>query len=210
MVAPGDKGIVMNTFGDKVFVPLGDVEVGDTVAVYNLVDDTRIAVPMLTLGVGDMVFATPSFDFAGFDWKLDFDFNLIYLDPLIFGSDVILAWDDIDSNAGRKNYKGCGQLWLYGGQYARADLSPWDYKYCAIRFCGDSNDGVARIYVDDELVESLCTYNYGRNWWVYESTGSGMSKLEVINPNINCGGSSNDVAISHFAFYNNPDFELEV
>lgn len=83
MTEVGDKGIVMDTFGDKVFVPLADtLNVGDSVAVYNLVDDTRIAVPILAFDIGDFAFATPSFDFAGFDWKLDFDFNLI---PLMLG-----------------------------------------------------------------------------------------------------------------------------
>jgi hypothetical protein len=81
MVSVGDKGVVMNVFGgDKMFIPLGDIEVGDTVAVYNLKDDTRIAVPILSFDIGDYAFATPSFDFAGFNWNLDFDFSLI---PLI-------------------------------------------------------------------------------------------------------------------------------
>lgn len=106
MVLVGDQGIVMNSFGDKIFVPLGSVEVGDTVAVYNLRDNTRIAVPMLTLDIGDMVFKTPSFDFAGFDWKLDFDFNLLPLD-LSFAAIASMTWED-------SNFKSSGVQWFSG------------------------------------------------------------------------------------------------
>ena len=123
MVEVGDKGIVMNYFGEKEFIALGDVEVGDTVAVYNLADETRIAVPLLSMNVGDMVFATPSFDFAGFDWSLDFNINLI---PLLLGAigslnELIYPedWTHCSTPGSIRNtynhtieWNGAGEVWL--------------------------------------------------------------------------------------------------
>ena len=80
MVDVGDRVLVMPSFGENVAVPLGELSEGDKVILYNLKDDTRIAVPTLSLNVGDRVFSSPSFDFAGFDFNVPFDFNLI---PLI-------------------------------------------------------------------------------------------------------------------------------
>lgn len=78
MVEVGGKGIVFGAGGDFAqFIPVGTPEVGDTVALYNLVDESRIAVPTLTFSIGDQVWNTPSFDFAGFNFSLDFNFQLI-------------------------------------------------------------------------------------------------------------------------------------
>lgn len=85
MVDVGDRVLVMPSFGENIAVPLGDLSEGDRVLLYNLKDSTRIAVPTLSLNVGDRVFSSPSFDFAGFNWEIDFDFNLIPLSPLLFG-----------------------------------------------------------------------------------------------------------------------------
>ena len=85
MVDVGDRVLVMPSFSENVAVPLGELSEGDQVLLYNLKDDTRIAVPTLSLNVGDRVFSSPSFDFAGFNWKVDFDFKLIPLSPLFFG-----------------------------------------------------------------------------------------------------------------------------
>lgn len=83
----GDKVLVMPALDGTPFaIKLEPVEVGDPVILYNLKNDTKIAVPRLQFEIGDHVFASPSFNFAGFDFKLDFDINLI---PLIL--DMILA-----------------------------------------------------------------------------------------------------------------------
>jgi len=73
----GDKVLVMPALGENMAVPLGDLSEGDRVLLYNLKDSTRIAVPTLSLNVGDRVFSSPSFDFAGFNWEVDFNFMLI-------------------------------------------------------------------------------------------------------------------------------------
>ncbi len=86
MVEIGDKVLVFAAGSDyATAVPLWPPEVGDNVALYNLKNETRIAVPTLTFALGDFAFVTPNFDFAGFDFKLDFNMQLI---PLILGFNI--------------------------------------------------------------------------------------------------------------------------
>lgn len=83
MVDVGDKVLVFAAGSEfATAVPLSTPSIGDMVAIYNLQNETRIAVPTLTFGLGDVSWVTPNFDFAGFDFKLDFNFQLI---PLILG-----------------------------------------------------------------------------------------------------------------------------
>ena len=82
----GSKGIVLGEGGDYAqFIPVDPLEVGDKVILYSLRDDTKIAVPSLDFDIGDFSFVSPSFQFAGFNWNIDFDFALIPLSPLFFG-----------------------------------------------------------------------------------------------------------------------------
>ena len=75
----GERGLVVYQ-GDTSGVFISpDIQEGDRVVLYPLKDATRIAVPILSLSVGDCVFTSPEFKFAGFDWKLDFNFSLIPL-----------------------------------------------------------------------------------------------------------------------------------
>jgi len=75
----GERGLVVYQ-GDTSGVFISpDIQEGDRVVLYPLKDVTRIAVPILSLSVGDCVFTSPEFKFAGFDWKLDFNFDLIPL-----------------------------------------------------------------------------------------------------------------------------------
>jgi hypothetical protein len=114
MTEVGDKGVVMDTFGDKVFVPLADtLNVGDSVAVYNLVDDTRIAVPILAFDMGYHAFVTPSFDFAGFNWDIDFDFNLIPLNINLIDHAHRVSDYIVDRSA-----------WVYGDTFYAGDNTP--------------------------------------------------------------------------------------
>ena len=76
----GDRVLVMPALGENMAVPLGEVEIGDSVILYNLKEQTRIAVPTLGLSIGNYAFNTPAFNFAGFNFSLDFNFQLI---PLI-------------------------------------------------------------------------------------------------------------------------------
>lgn len=74
----GDQVLVMPGWdGVPVAIKLDSVDVGDPVLLYNLKAEDKIAVPRLQFDVGSYVFAAPSFDFAGFDWKVDFDFDLL-------------------------------------------------------------------------------------------------------------------------------------
>ena len=82
----GDIVLVMPSIGENVAIPISTPEVGDVVFLYPLENEAKIAVPSLTLEVGSYVFNSPSFNFAGFNWSLDFSFNLI---PLIFD---LLNW----------------------------------------------------------------------------------------------------------------------
>jgi len=80
MVSVGDKVIVFSPGSDFAHaVELTTPEVGDTVTLYQLADNTQIAVPSLTFDLDNYVFVTPSFQFAGFDFNLDFDFKLLLL-----------------------------------------------------------------------------------------------------------------------------------
>lgn len=82
----GSKGLIIpGPDGGYQFIPVDPVEIDDKVILYPLQDETRIAVPALEFGIGDITFASPEFQFAGFDWKLDFNFNLIPLSPFFFG-----------------------------------------------------------------------------------------------------------------------------
>lgn len=77
----GDKGIVFGAGSDSAqFIQVQTPNVGDRVILYNLKNDTKIAVPILSIGVDYYIFNTPSFQFAGFNWNIDFNFQLI---PLI-------------------------------------------------------------------------------------------------------------------------------
>ena len=83
MVDVGDKVLVFAAGSEfATAVPLITPGIGDKVALYNLQNETRIAVPTLVFGVGDISWVTPNFDFAGFNFNLDFNFQLI---PLILG-----------------------------------------------------------------------------------------------------------------------------
>lgn len=75
----GDKVLVMPSLGENVAIPLSSPGVGDTVLLYSLRDETRIAVPTLILTPGSWIFNTPSFNFSGFNWNIDFNFQILPL-----------------------------------------------------------------------------------------------------------------------------------
>lgn len=80
MVSVGDKVIVFGAGSDFAHaVELTTPNIGDTVTLYPLPDETQIAVPNLTFDLDNYVFVTPSFQFAGFDFNVDFDFQLLLL-----------------------------------------------------------------------------------------------------------------------------------
>ena len=137
----GDRVLVMPSFGENVAVSLGGLSEGDKVILYNLKDETRIAVPTLSLSIGDPVFSSPSFDFAGFNWKMDFDFNLI---PLI----IPIIWINIPL-----------KLWqggsLYSMEYLTVDFpQTGDYYFhvggssVADVFLRPTGDHVADVFIN--------------------------------------------------------------
>lgn len=75
----GDKVLVMPALGENMAVPLGSADIGDSVILYSLKDETRIAVPTLGFSIGSYAFNTPAFNFSGFNFNLDFNFQLISL-----------------------------------------------------------------------------------------------------------------------------------
>jgi len=79
----GDKALVMPGFGENYLIPLEDVNIGDSVQLYPIGNDTKIAVPVLNFGIGNYTFISPEFNFAGFNWNIDFNFNLIPLRLLL-------------------------------------------------------------------------------------------------------------------------------
>jgi len=195
---------VMDTFGDKVFVPLADtLNVGDSVAVYNLVDDTRIAVPILAFDIGDYAFVTPSFDFAGFDWKLDFDFNLIPLDFIYSNEDTVIGVQEMEIG-GSGVWRSLSHIILQTMGDWCSFTSPFPYTYFAWRtMASDTNDGVAQVLFDDEVFTEENTYNVGTVWYVYE-----INKTQGFSAKIRSKTNA-DVTISKFAFFNDPDFDYE-
>jgi hypothetical protein len=179
MVEVGDKGIVMTAMGDKIFIPCEGVGVGDTVAVYNLIDDSQVAVPILSLDVGDYTFNTPSFDFAGFDWSLDFDFTLI---PLAL--QIIDGWAGIGATSlcycggyisiasgGGKMYRtlNAGRTW--------EEMSAPGRTYSKMIKVGDNVLGISglSVYSSDDN---------GYSWSTVHTSGSTI--LDIMD----CGGSS--------------------
>jgi hypothetical protein len=83
----GDKGLVFAAGSPySTFSAVSTPAINDTVILYNLGNGQRLAVPTLWFNLGDFTFVTPSFQFAGFDFKLDFNFNLT---PLKLGFPVI-------------------------------------------------------------------------------------------------------------------------
>lgn len=79
-VTVGDRVLVIGVDGPNPHVLKFDkAEVGDKVIGYPLGKerDTKIFVPKLSFNIGDKVWATPAFPMAGFNWALDFKFDLI-------------------------------------------------------------------------------------------------------------------------------------
>lgn len=75
----GDRVLIMPSLGENIAIPVESPGIGDTVMIYSLRDETRIAVPALTLSPGSRIFNTPSFNFGGFNWSINFNFQLIPL-----------------------------------------------------------------------------------------------------------------------------------
>ena len=81
MAEEGDRGINFSSGSPfSTFVKVDPAQVGDRVTLYNLSNGDRLAVPALDFVLDGRVWVTPSFDFAGFDFNIPFDFELIPLD----------------------------------------------------------------------------------------------------------------------------------
>lgn len=139
MTLIGKRGIVFAAGSDDAkFFEVGTPAVGDLVTLYNMSDGVRIAVPVLELNADFPIFNTPNFDFAGFNWSIDFNFQLIPLLPLFIPPTQFHNFKVHDLTGG---------YWIYGDDPAPAPGSPigcskkWDgtgYKYpeadCAFLF----------------------------------------------------------------------------
>ena len=212
MVTVGDKGLVIGAgSGDARYIPLETPEVGDTVILYSLKDETRIAVPTLSFGIGDFAFLSPSFQFAGFNWNINFDFQLLPLDLSFIGGDVTFIWNQVEYVSNWVNWGGYGQIWLVKrGDLVRKTV-PFGYTYCAIKTDGDDNDGVAAIYLNNTLIDSICMHNAGVAWHRFSKDDLGgdlITKIEVKYTGTYCGGTKAEIAWIKFAFYNDPGYPL--
>ena len=98
MTEVGDTGLVFGV--GSVFSTFSVVTrpiVNDKVILYTLGSGQQLAVPTLAFHLDDQAWVIPTFPFAGFDWKLDVNLQLI---PLVTGwlDDGItpyLWWEDV-------------------------------------------------------------------------------------------------------------------
>jgi len=86
-IVVGDRGLTFAAGSPySTFAAVSTPAINDKVILYNLGNGQRLAVPTLWFDLGDFTFVAPSFQFAGFDWKLDFNFNLT---PLKLGTAIL-------------------------------------------------------------------------------------------------------------------------
>lgn len=149
----GDRVLVIPSMGVNYAVTLGGVNVKDTVMLYPLKDSTRIAVPTLSFSIGDFVFTSPSFQFAGFDWKVDFNFNLI---PLVLGLQKITRWYYV----GPEYFEGPGIE---------------QYKEVKIGTIVLDWDGLTRVWISNYKDKIYATADDG--YRIYNRTNSQMKDL---------------------------------
>ena len=82
MTVVGDVGLAFAVGSSYcTFSVVSRPVVNDKVILYNLGSGGQLAVPSLTFNLDDYAWVIPTFDFKGFDWKFDLDWNLI-LSPL--------------------------------------------------------------------------------------------------------------------------------
>jgi len=74
----GDRGLVFSAGSDwSTYVTVAKPVVGEKVILYNLGSSgQQLAVPVLAFSLTDFTFTVPSFQFAGFDWKFNWDLFL--------------------------------------------------------------------------------------------------------------------------------------
>lgn len=74
----GDKGIVFGAGSEYAqFSNVTTPIVGNKVILIEIAGGTQIAVPIMAFDIGQYSWAIPSFRFAGFDWKIDWDLYLL-------------------------------------------------------------------------------------------------------------------------------------
>lgn len=82
MTIVGDVGLAFSAGSSYcTFSVVSRPVVNDKVILYNLGSGGQLAVPSLTFNLDDYAWVIPTFDFKGFDWKFDLNWNLI-LSPL--------------------------------------------------------------------------------------------------------------------------------
>ena len=95
MTQPGDRGLVFAAGSPLAsFSTVDPAAVGDMVILYNLGNGQQLAVPILNLQLGHYTWTTPDFQFAGFNWNLPFNFQLLPLGFLIGGTGTLVYAED--------------------------------------------------------------------------------------------------------------------
>jgi len=200
----GDRVLVMPSLGENVAIPLNDVSIGDSVILYNLKDETRIAVPTLSLSIGSYVFNTPSFNFAGFNWSIDFNFELIPLNLFFTGE---YTDHDFSARSGQPGYDsmkygdtplttsgGCLKSRTIGVKYG----GDWAYNFADGHYRPGETPGTAdALTIEIKLippariewwVHSGPSPNYGGGMWFYfRGTLLGLFTVPDGDPNYLAG-----------------------
>jgi len=157
VIAEGDKVLIMSSLGENMAIKLGDVDVGDNVVLYNLKDESKIAVPTLSFSINTPVFATPTINFAGFNWKLDFNFDLIpFMFALTIGSAIKIADPFYRTVSG-------------SGEIVKLVCSNFSWDGISMVFLSESPTAITKIQYDDSF---MVTTSLGTTGWVMEGGGA--------------------------------------
>ena len=154
MAEEGDHGINFSSGSPfSSFVKVAPAKVGDIVTLYNLSGGDRLAVPSMNLSLNAPVWVTPDFDFAGFDWKIPFDFLLI---PFIWDSGYIIR--QLTDDHIIDNVKGDWVTDALIGKYLKMVSGTNAGKYYPITDNGDNWLSVDRPSLGDNSESNF--YNY--------------------------------------------------
>jgi hypothetical protein len=165
MTEVGDKGIVFAAGSEySQFTPANPPIVGDKVILYNLGNGQRLAVPTLAFGLDSFTFVCPSFQFAGFDWKLDWNFQLIPLNFYTRNLNQLLAdefWDALVPDgtvlwSGTVEWDGISAIYIGGSEAGDSVPGPGDprtegnYPFFIARY-GTATASPHYLVIDDGL-----------------------------------------------------------
>jgi hypothetical protein len=127
MVEAGDKVVIFGYNGPyPQAVPVTTPDVGDRVMIVPVDDIGELCIPMLTFTIGDKVWIGPDFKFAGFNWKLDVNLQLIPLAIPPWADDGIAPYLDYSKYTGLSYGGGANQfVSISGDGHSSAEVSTY-------------------------------------------------------------------------------------